>query len=133
VLGTHVSKVFSPTCNCPSSSASIEFRLRHSDHLTIRIESSAGRVVRTIFAGRRTAAGVHTYFWNGRLGSGAVAPDGSCRPRLELDDADRAISLPNRIVLDTVKPHVLSVGVDLSNTRIVVRYRASERAHGLLF
>jgi hypothetical protein len=133
ILGTHVSKVFSPVCSCPTDSASIQFRLRHADHLTVRIENSAGEVVRTMFSGRPTAAGVHTYFWNGRLAGGAIAPDGRYRPRLELDDADRAISLPNAIVLDTVKPHVLSVGVGLSKRGIVVRYRASERAHGLLF
>jgi hypothetical protein len=133
IAGTQVAKIFSPVCRCPTASASISFRLRHADHLTITIEDSSGQVVRTLFASRRTSAGLRTYFWNGRKGDGQLAPDGRYRPHLELDDADRAISLPNTIALDTTRPHVLSVGVELSKARVLVRYRASEKAHGILY
>jgi hypothetical protein len=133
ILSTQVvPKSISPVCVCPTQWARIGFRLRHDDHLTITIEDSSGRAVRTLFSGRRVRAGFHSFFWNGRLADGAVAPDGAYRPSLELDDADRSITLPNRIAVDTRKPRVLSVGVDLERRRIVVRYRASEPAHGVL-
>jgi hypothetical protein len=101
--------------------------------VTITIEDSGGRAVRTLFSGRRVRAGFHSFFWNGRLADGKVAPDGRYRPSLELDDADRTITLPNRIEVDTTRPHMLSVGVDFEKRRIVVRYRASEPAHGILY
>jgi hypothetical protein len=133
ILSTQVvPKSISPVCVCPTQWARIGFRLRHDDHLTITIEDSSGRAVRTLVSGRRVRAGFHSFFWNGRLADGAVAPDGAYRPSLELDDADRSITLPNRIAVDTRKPRVLSVGVDLERRRIVVRYRASEPAHGVL-
>ena len=132
ILGTRVTKVFSPVCRCPTAAAQISFRLRHADHLTLSIETKAGRVVRTIFGSRPVPAGFHSYAWNGRLEDGAFAPDQIYKPRLELDDADRTINLPNGISLDTVRPHVLSVGVVLTRLRVLVRYRASEHAHALL-
>jgi len=132
ILGTRVTKVFSPVCRCPTGFAQISFRLRHADHLTLSIESKTGQVVRTIFFSRPISAGFHAYAWNGRLDDGALAHDAVYKPRLELDDADRTINLPNGISLDTTRPHVLSVGVVLTRTRILVRYRASEHAHALL-
>ena len=133
IRSTRVTKVFSPVCGCPSASAAVSFRLRHADHLTVSIQDTAGAVVRTLFESRPAAAGFHVYFWNGRLDDGTVAAPGGYRARLELDDADRTIVLPNRISVDTVPPRVLSVGVDFSPRGIVVRYRASEHAHGLLY
>jgi FlgD Ig-like domain len=134
ILGTLVTpKVISPVCDCPTHTTSIAFRLRHADHLTITIENSSGRSVRTLFSNRAIGDGPQTFFWNGRLADGRVAPDGDYKANLELDDADRSITLPNRIAIDTKRPHVLSVGVDLKKTRVVVRYRASEPAHGILF
>jgi hypothetical protein len=134
ILSTQVvPKVISPVCVCPTQWARIGFRLRHADHLTITIDDSSGKPVRTLFSGRSVRAGFHSFFWNGRLANGEVARDGGYRPNLELDDADRSITLPNRISIDTTRPHVLSVGVDLSKRKVVVRYRASEPAHGVLF
>jgi hypothetical protein len=134
ILSTQVEpKAISPVCVCPTQWARIGFRLRHTDHLTVTIEDSGGRTVRTLFSERRVRAGFHSFFWNGRLADGKVAPDGAYRPTLELDDADRSITLPNRIAVDTTKPHVLSVGVDFEKRRVVVRYRASEPAHGILY
>jgi hypothetical protein len=132
IFGTQVTKDFSPVCRCPTASAQISFRLRHADHLTLSIETEAGRVVRTIFVSRPISAGFHTYAWNGRLEGGALAHDQVYKPRLELDDADRTINLPNGISVDTTRPHVLSVGVVITRLRVLVRYRASEHAHALL-
>jgi len=134
IFGTRVEpKVFSPVCRCPTNVSSITFRLRHADHVTITIEDSSGRFARELFASRYTSAGLHTYRWNGRIAGGAVARNGGYRPRLELDDADRSIGLPNTIFVDTTKPHVLSVGTELTKRRVLIRYRANEPAHGILF
>ena len=133
ILGTRVTKVFSPVCGCPTASAQVSFRLRHADHLTLSIQTASGRVVRTIFSSRPARSGFHAYFWNGRLNGGALAPGGVYKPRLELDDADRTIVLPNGISVDRTRPHVLSVGVVLTKRRVLVRYRASEHAHAILY
>jgi hypothetical protein len=134
IFGTLVRpKVFSPVCRCPTDAASISFRLRHADQLTLTIEDSKGRFVRELVASRYTPAGLRTYTWNGRVAGGAVARDGGYRPRLELEDADRSIGLPNTIFVDTTRPHVLSVGTELTKRRVLVRYRASEPAHGVLY
>ncbi len=45
--------------------------------LTVEVRSSAGRVVRTINAGRRSRPGLVAVTWNGRTNSGALAPAGS--------------------------------------------------------
>src|SRR5206468_6250310 len=87
ILGTLVTpKVISPVCDCPTGSASIAFRLRHADHLTITIEDSSGRSVRTLFSDRAIGDGPQTFFWDGRLADGRLAPDGAYRANLELDD-----------------------------------------------
>lgn len=128
-----VPKAISPVCDCATEWARIGFTLRRDDHVTITIENSSGRTVRTLFVSRPVRAGFHSFFWNGRLGDGEVAPDGSYRPTVELDDADRSIALPNRLAVDTTKPRVLSVGVEFRKHRVLVHYRASEPAHGILY
>jgi hypothetical protein len=134
IEGTLVApKAISPVCRCRTDAARIFFRLRHSDHLTITIEDSSGRSVRSLFTSRAMPAGPHAFFWNGRLENGRLAPNGTYRPSLELDDADRSITLPNRIAVDTTRPRVLSVGVEFKNRRVLVRYRASEPARGVLY
>ena len=65
---------------------------------------------------------------------GTVAADASYRPRVELEDADRTLLLPNRIRLDTVPPRVTVVGKPQLGGPgpIVVRYTLDEPAKGLL-
>ena len=135
ILQTRVSKRFSPVCGCATQAAQIAFRLRRADRVVISLQDSAGRTVRVLFSSRRTVpAGVHEWAWNGRLDGGRLAPDGSYRLRVELDGADRAIVLPNRIVLDTVAPQVTVVGAPRLGGPgpVVVHYRVSEPARGLL-
>jgi flagellar hook capping protein FlgD len=133
ILSTRVTKVFSPVCRCPTDRAKVTFRLRHADHLTLSIENADGRAVRLLFQSRPTAAGLHTYTWDGGLDGGALAPDGKYKPRLELDDADRVIVLPNLIAVDTRPPQIVALGALVGPRLVVVRYRVSEPAHGLLY
>ena len=125
ILRTRVAKTFSPVCACATNRA---------DRLTIAIQDAAGRTVRVLFTARRTAAGPHAWGWNGRTDTGTRAPDGLYRPRVELDDADRVIVLPNRIRLDTTPPEVTVAGRPrvAAPGAITVRYTLSEPARGLL-
>lgn len=135
ILQTQVSKTFSPVCGCATRTARITFRLRRADHVVIAIQDGRGRTVRVLFSSRRRVpAGVHEWAWNGRLDGGARAPDGVYRPRVELEDADRSIVLPNRIELDTQPPRVTLVGrPQLGGPGpLVVHYRLNEPARGLL-
>jgi hypothetical protein len=132
IYATRVTKIFSPVCRCESDRAQIAFRLRQRDHVTVAIENAAGRTVRLIVDNRRTPSGFHSYPWDGRLASGRLAPDGTYRPRLELDDADRSIVLPNRITLDTVRPRIVPLGARVGPLLVSVRYRVSEHARGVL-
>ena len=135
ILQTQVSKTFSPVCGCGTHAARIVFRLRRADRLVIAIQDSRSRTVRVLFSSRhKVPAGVHEWAWNGRLDGGARAPDGNYRPRVELEDSDRVIVLPNRIALDTQPPQVTLVGRPRLGGPgpVVVHYRLSEPARGLL-
>ena len=134
ILQTRVDKVFSPVCSCDRSTAAITFRLRRADTVTVTIEDTRGRAVRVVVASRRVAAGLHTWAWDGRREDGTVAADGAYRPRVELEDADRTLLLPNRIRLDTVPPRVTVVGEPRLGGPgpIVVCYTLDGPAKGLL-
>jgi hypothetical protein len=134
ILKTKVSKTFSPVCRCATNVASIAFELRRRDRLTLAIEDASGHTVRVLFTSSKTPAGLHAYGWNGRRDDGSQAPDGVYRPRVELEDADRVIVLPNRIQLDTTPPVVTVVGKPrlTAGGPIVVRYRVNEEARGIL-
>ncbi len=134
ILQTRVDKVFSPVCACDRATAAITFRLRRDDTVTLTIEDARGRTVRVLVPSRRVAAGLHTWAWDGRREDGTVAADASYRPRVELEDADRTLLLPNRIRLDTVPPRVTVVGEPQLGGPgpIVVRYTLDEPAKGLL-
>lgn len=134
ILKTKVSKTFSPVCRCATDVASIAFELRRRDRLTLAIEDASGHTVRVLFTSSKTRAGLHAYGWNGRRDDGSPAPDGLYRPRVELEDADRVIVLPNPIDLDTRSPVISLVGRPrlAAGGPIVVRYRLSEPARGIL-
>jgi hypothetical protein len=92
--------VFSPTCNCTSDYARIEFRLGKPGPLEAWIVSPAGAVVKQIasFKDVRRVA----LRWDGKTESGAVAKDGSYRLRLKVAGALR--TLPVFVVVDTKAP-----------------------------
>ena len=141
MTGTVVDKVFSPVCRCPQRRALISFRLRRADRLKLSLLDDEGREIRTLVDGERAARGPHEFFWNGRDDEGRLVPEGRYRPKVELGRADRTIVLPNPISVDvtaptvrvvSVRPRALSPDGDGHGDIVRVRYRASERAHGLL-
>jgi hypothetical protein len=122
---TRVDKVFSPTCECESQAAKIEFSLRKADHLRIAIRID-GREV-TIADGEFPRGVVHAR-WNGE-----GVPDGVYYPVVHLLRARRTIELPNPIRVDTKRPTITYLGRTTRGNKTIFRYRASEPAHGLLF
>jgi len=140
IFRTHVDKVFSPDCNCPTDVARIDFRLRKRERLTVWIERDGERV-RTLVEGRELRAGPVGLEFDGIDDRGLTLPDGDYRPVVHLAGEHRTIRLPNTIVLDTRPPVVrsphrvythISPDGDGRNDVFRVRYTVSEPAHGIL-
>jgi hypothetical protein len=141
ITATRVAKVFSPVCDCPQSRATIAFRLRRVDRIRLSLIDDEGNEVRRLIDGRRFGKGKKHFTWNGRDDAGELVPEGRYRPKVELLGAGRTIVMPNPIEVDRTRPAVAVVAVgprtlspdgDGRGDRLTVRYRASERAHGLL-
>jgi flagellar hook capping protein FlgD len=134
-------RTFSPVCDCPTDRVTIAFHLTRTDRMTVGIVDSHGQLVRTLVGNKLFGRGKHHFTWNGLTGVGAVVPDGVYEPRIRLHRAGKTLVLPNPITVDTVPPRIVPVGVhprtispdgDGHSDVVHVRYRISERAHGLL-
>ncbi len=142
ILGTKVTKVFSPVCDCSTDIATIGFRLRKSDVVDVEIVDGKRNIVRSLITAQPEAKGPVEFVWNGRDDAGAVVPDGSYRPRIRLERQRRTILLPNPMRVDTtppeiaisrVKPKVFSPDGDRRADNVVVSYRADEPVRATLF
>ncbi|HEY8193129.1 MAG TPA: FlgD immunoglobulin-like domain containing protein, partial [Gaiellaceae bacterium] len=136
-----ITPTFSPTCRCEQQTAQIAFRLRQPDRLTLVIEDAQGRVVRTLLRNASFDRGSHEFGWDGRDDRGQVVPEGSYRPRVELDKLDRAIEFPRVIRVDTtparieitrVTPRVISPDGDGRADAVTIRYEANEPVQAIL-
>jgi hypothetical protein len=134
--------VFSPVCECGEEVATIAFRLREPDTVSVSIVDDDLELVRRLVTRRRVSAVRFETSWDGRDERGDLVAEGQYRPRLRLEGDRRTIVLPNQIRVDTTPPRVLradvaSVGFspdgDGRNDKLTVRYRFNERAHGLLY
>jgi FlgD Ig-like domain len=108
VYGTTVSTSLSPTCGCVYRRATIFFKLRRPDDITVTVLNARGQDV-ALLAARSYPRGRVTLLWNGRDDVNHRAPDGTYRVRIHLAGQHQTIELPNRIQLDTKAPQVLSV------------------------
>jgi hypothetical protein len=126
IVATQVTKQF-------SRFAHIAFGLRRDDHVSIEILNSRGDVVRTLVADRFERKGFRGFFWDGRGDNGRRLPDGVYKARVDLQDADRTIDLPNRIVFDTVPPRITGASARPTATVLRVTYRFDGQAHAELF
>lgn len=142
ILGTQVTKVFSPVCECDTDAAVIAFRLRESDRLDVEIIDKGGAIVRHLIERLVYRRGPVELVWNGRDDANAVVAEGSYRPRVRLVRQRRTIVLPNRIRVDTtpprvrlldIAPRVFSPDGDRRADRVVVRYRVDEPAQVSLY
>ena len=122
---TRVDKVFSPVCNCATSSAHIDFSIRRADHLRIVVRTPSGPAV---IADRDFPKGMVHVKWEGR-----GVPDGVYYAVVHMQRAQRTIDLPNPIRVDTVKPTIALTSTSRDGTKTLFRYRISEPAHALLF
>ena len=137
IVGPTVAKVFSPTCDCDTSSAEIRFRLRKADRVSVEITDSGGHVVRELARDRPQGRRFVTYVWDGRDANGRVVDEGTYKPRVHLARQRRTIVMPNRIRVDTTPPRVttftarpvvISPDGDGRFDRAKIRYRVDERA-----
>lgn len=108
IVGPRVDKIFSPVCDCATDTASITFRLRKPDHVTVEMIDAHGDVVRELARRRPQGRTAVSYVWDGRDSDGRVVEEGSYRPRVHLDQARRTIVMPNPIRVDVTAPRVLS-------------------------
>ena len=136
-----ITPTFSPTCRCETQTAQVAFRLRQADRLTLTILDDAGQVVRTLLRDASFGRGNHTFGWDGRNEEGEFVPEGTYRPRVELDKLGRAIEFPRQIRVDTtpaelevtrLRPRVVSPDGDGRADTITIRFRASEPVNALL-
>jgi len=140
VYGALVSKRFSPVCGCANDKATISFRLRHADRVTVTIEDAGRHTIATLASGRpEPKADPVPLVWNGKTDTGAVAPDGAYQPQIHLANARYTILLPNRIVVDTTPPKVASASVERhvffpgDGHTIAIHYVLPEHAHAAAY
>jgi hypothetical protein len=141
VVGPRFPESFSPVCVCPTETAELRLRFRVTDTVDADILDAEGDVVRSL-GERRVRPGLVTFEWDGRSDEGRIVPDGPYRLRVELEDKQRTIVVPNQILVDTVPPrivrmrgNVLAFSPDGDNRADVVRiaYRADGPAGPLLY
>src|SRR5436853_5357455 len=141
VYGTHVSSRLSPTCGCARGRATVFFKLRRRDDLTVSILNSRKHDV-ALIAAQSYPRGPVRLRWDGRTDTATRAPDGSYIVRIHLAAAHQTIDLPNRISLDTKAPSIVSIeknrdafSPDGDRQADFVRftYRLSKPAHVLLY
>jgi flagellar hook capping protein FlgD len=137
IVGPSVDKIFSPVCDCGTDTASITFRLRKPDRVTVDVIDSKGDVVRELARRRPQGRAAVSYVWDGRDADGRVVDEGAYRPRVHLEQARRTIVMPNpirvdvtapRVVSFTARPLVISPDGDGRSDYARIRYRLSEPA-----
>jgi hypothetical protein len=141
VYGTHVSARLSPTCGCARGKATIFFKVRRRDHITVTVVNAHEDEV-ALLSDATVKAGPVRLRWNGHTEAGTRAPDGIYYARIHLRGGHQTITLPNRIELDTKPPLVLSVeknrdvfspDEDRQADYVRLTYKLSKPAHVLLF
>jgi hypothetical protein len=82
----------------------IGFRIKRSDEVTVSLVDADGDEVRTLLSDLELEKGRHRFRWDGRLDSGARAPDGEYRVRVGLRRQARTITSPRKLFVDTKAP-----------------------------
>jgi FlgD Ig-like domain len=142
ITGTRVTKVFSPTCRCATDKASVDFKLRSADTITVTILGRSGKKLGNIAESRHMPRGPVSLTWDGRNEFGTLVPDGAYRVRVHLADRHQTINLPNTIRVDTqapvltagrVRPRVISPDHDGRAEYVNLPFRVSKPARPLLY
>jgi hypothetical protein len=108
VYGTVISTRISPTCGCDFRKATIFFKLRRPDDITVWVLNSRRQDVALLTA-QRYPRGPVTLTWNGRDDVNRRIRDGTYRVRIHLTGEHQTIEFPNIIQLDTKPPQIVSV------------------------
>jgi hypothetical protein len=114
VEGLTFARYLSPNDDGRHEFVDIGFRIKRSDEVTVLLVSEQGDEVRTLTRDVSLPRGRHRFRWDGRLDSGALAPDGKYRVRVGLRGQGRTVTSPRRLFVDTRPP------------RPVVRYVAPD-------
>jgi hypothetical protein len=141
IYGPVVTKVFSPLCHCATGTATITFKLRHPDSVTVTIVDSNSNVVDTLATNKKEPKGAKVSFrWNGRTSAGAVVPNGAVyHPQVRLSHARWTILMPSKIKIDTAPPKVVSARAGAGflvageHHGMPIRYVFAEPAHAALY
>jgi len=140
ISGAKVTSAFSPVCGCATARAEIRIKLRHAGRVTVTVEDSSRRQVATLATDLREPKGFVTFYWDGHTGSGTVVPNGTYHAQVKVVNARRTILLPDKIVVDTTAPAVLSAtdGNGLlvplgAKHAITIDYVLSEDAHPAVY
>jgi hypothetical protein len=137
VTAPRFTRLFSPTCECPTDRARLTIRFRTEDTVDAEIVNRDDDPVRTLAADEPVARGDVTFVWDGRDTAGAVVPDGRYRLRLHLEDSRRTILVPTDFRVDTKPPRLGVISVsqrtispngDGRNDRVRIVYRAGQKA-----
>jgi hypothetical protein len=133
--------VLAPTCACRTQVAKLSFLLRQPDRLDVVIVSGDDPV-RTLASDLERPRGRLRVRWDGTDDAGAVVPDGVYRLRVSLERADRTITFPNEIRVDTEAPALEIVGVrptafspdgDGRRDTVTIGLRTNEAGQALVF
>ena len=108
VYGTVIDTRISPTCGCVHRRATIFFKLRRSDDITVTVLNARGQDV-VLLAAQHYPRGPVTLTWNGRDAGNRRVHDGTYRVRIHLTGQHQTIEFPNRIQLDTKPPQIVSL------------------------
>lgn len=144
IASTKVTKIFSPKAyDAQHRTATVAFRMRTAERVTVWIEDADGTNVRTLLPSRPERRGARLELaWDGFGDNGLLEPDGVYRPVVKLERSHRTIVLPNPIRVDTRPPRIsvprplrpiLSPDGDHHGDVFRVRYRVDEQAHGILY
>ncbi|MES1248571.1 MAG: FlgD immunoglobulin-like domain containing protein [Actinomycetota bacterium] len=140
--GTKVSKVFSPTCGCARAKANVVLVIRKRDTVDVSILDAHQREVTSLVSGITLKRGPVRVRWDGKTDTGVRAPDGAYRVKVHFATQHQTIVLPNRILLDTQPPQVVSVTQsrqqfspdgDKQADFVRIAYVLSKQAHLTLF
>jgi len=98
------SKYVSPNGDGRRDFVNIGFRTKETDDVTVSLISQGGDEVRMLVRDRKLRAGRHEFRWDGRLASGAVAPDGRYRVRVGLRKQGRSVISRRELIVDVTPP-----------------------------
>jgi hypothetical protein len=133
IIAPEVTEAFAPGCDCPTRAATVRFRLREDDRLTVSIVDEETKTVETLVQRERHGAGPVSFTWDGK-----GAEEGVYRARVQLLDARRTIVIPNAMRVDTtaptltvesIEPTTFSPDGDGRADFVRTRFAVSERSH----